>query len=42
MQDISRRQRIPLLPVNSTEPVADQVSSLLGHRVAVRRHRWRA
>lgn len=41
MQDISRRQRIALLPVNSTEPVADQVSSLLGHRVAIRRHRWR-
>ena len=37
LHKISRRQAIPLLPVSTAEPVADQVRRLLGHRVTARK-----
>jgi uncharacterized protein (DUF58 family) len=37
LQNISRRQAIPLLPVSTAEPVAVQVRRLLGHRVTARK-----
>jgi uncharacterized protein (DUF58 family) len=37
LRGISRKQAIPLLPVSTAQPVADQVRSLLGHRGAPRR-----
>jgi uncharacterized protein (DUF58 family) len=37
LQGLSRKRAIPLLPVSTAEPVADQVRRLLGHRGAARR-----
>lgn len=37
LENISRRQAIPLLPLSTAEPVADQVRKLLGHHDAPRR-----
>jgi uncharacterized protein (DUF58 family) len=37
LEHISRKQSIPLLPVSTIGPVADQVRRLLGHRGAPRR-----
>jgi uncharacterized protein (DUF58 family) len=37
LQALSRKQAIPLLPISTVEPVADQVRRLLGHQGLVRR-----
>jgi hypothetical protein len=37
LQALSRKQAIPLLPISTAEPVADQVRRLLGHRGWARR-----
>jgi hypothetical protein len=37
LQGLSRKQAIPLLPVSTAAPVADQVRRLLGQRERVRR-----
>jgi hypothetical protein len=37
LENLSRRQAIPLLPINTAEPVIGQVRRLLGHRMAASR-----
>jgi uncharacterized protein (DUF58 family) len=37
MRELSRRQAIPLLQIDTTDPVLDQVRDQLGHRAAARR-----
>ena len=37
MRELSLRQAIPLLQIDTTNPVLDQVRDQLGHRAAARR-----